>query len=73
MMYKKENQNAPIERVKNLFYRRIFIYLRLRVCKANIRAPPFKQKNFIYKTNTIYLEKSKKFLKNTTKVVGFLL
>lgn len=36
MMYKRENQNAPIERVKNLFYRRIFIYLRLRVCKANI-------------------------------------
>lgn len=36
MMYKRENQNAPIERVKNLFYRRIFIYLQLRVCKANI-------------------------------------
>lgn len=73
MMHKRENQNAPIERVKNLFYRRIFVYLQLRVCKANIRDPPFKQKNFIYKTNKIFLEKSKKFLENTTKVVGFLL
>lgn len=72
-MYKRENQNAPIERVKNLFYRRIFIYLQLRVCKENIHAPPFKQKNFIYKTNKIFLEISKKFLENTTKVVGFLL